>query len=117
MRLGGAAVEEEVKDGAGDEDEAAGQHRGEVASVIQRRRAVREAGSRSGTRGRRRGAMTSGEVRWRRGCKASGAVVGTHGIRAGEGRERWVRSRGVGGTVETGRGREWRHEGSRGVGG
>ena len=42
-RLGGAAVEEEVEDGAGDEDEAAGQHRGEVASVIPRRHAVGEA--------------------------------------------------------------------------
>ena len=89
MRLGGAAVEEEVEDGAGDEDEVAGQHRGEVASVIRRRRAVGEAGSRSRTRGRRRGAMTSGEDRRRRGCKASGAAVATDGIRTwgGEGRE------------------------------
>ena len=84
-RLGGAAVEEEVEDGAGDEDEAAGQHRGEVASVIRRRHAVGEAGSRSRTRGRRRGAMTFGEDRRRCGCKASGAAVATDRIHAGEG--------------------------------
>ena len=84
-RFGGAAVEEEVEDGAGDEDEAAGQHRGEVASVIRRRHAVGEARSRSRTRGRRRGAMMSGDDRRRRGCKASGAAVATDGIRAGEG--------------------------------